>query len=357
MSSKEKKTRNYNIDFLRGIATMCIILIHTAWWSGTAYLPKWFSNLTLLIDVPVFMFIAGVSFNYVNSIIKNLKGLLNQWKKWLYFLLFYVIILIAFFIEQFHVEDIISWVAYVFPHDNNISVVGGSIWFMIMYIKVTILCSIIICTVNYFCKKDRLKLLITISGIFLLSFLYCATGNNLLFLDSYISFYSLIYFLGYILHNYKIKNIKQLIILECVNFGILLIMFLCLGLNINDIQNIKFPPSTPYLPFALISILLFWYLKDHLHIKENNKINYIGQNAIFYYFSQGISSSFIYYVYQYIPFDNIVLKFICMLTCNVLLATIGAVFLDKSYQCLKNKINYKRLKNSIIPTKITEIDI
>ena len=42
------KKRNYNIDFLRGIATISIIIIHTAFWSGTEYLPSWVSNLTLL---------------------------------------------------------------------------------------------------------------------------------------------------------------------------------------------------------------------------------------------------------------------------------------------------------------------
>lgn len=349
MNEKKLKERNYNIDFLRGIATLFIILIHTAWWSGTGYLPLWFSNLTLLVDVPVFIFISGISFNYVNSVLKNLKGLIIQWRKWLYFLVFYIIILLIFFYEQFNAKDIFSWIAYVFPNDNSIAVVGGSIWFMIMYIKVTIFCSIIICCVNYFYKKDILKILILISGFLFFVFLYCSTGKSLLFFDSYLAFYSLIYFLGYILHNYKIKDLKQLIILESANFVILLIVFLCLDLGINDIQNIKFPPSAPYLPLSLISILLFWYLKDNLHIKANNKINYIGKNAIFYYFAQGISSSFIYYIYPYIPFNNIVLKFIIMLLCNVVCATVGAVFLDKTYQFFMKKININFFKKIFCP--------
>ena len=85
----KKATRNNNIDFLRGLATISIIIIHTAWWSGEGYLPRWFSGLTLLVDVPVFMFLAGLSFNYVNSITKNIKGIIGQWKKWLYFLVIF----------------------------------------------------------------------------------------------------------------------------------------------------------------------------------------------------------------------------------------------------------------------------
>ena len=342
----QKKERNYSIDFLRGIASLCIILIHTAWWSGTSYLPAEFSNATLLIDVPVFIFISGMSFNYVNSIVKNLKSLLLQWKKWIYFLIFYTLILITFFYEQFHISDIFSWIVYVFPHSNNIEVVSGSIWFMMMYIEVTIICSIIICIVNKYCKKERKKTFSIIMGIILFIFLYCSTNNNFLFINSTLSFYSLIYLLGYILYNYKIKNFKDLFKLELINFLVLLVTFYSFKLGIKNIQGIKFSPSLAYLPFSMISIILFWYLKDHLNIKRNNKIVYIGKNAIFYYFAQGVSSSFIYYVYPFIPFNNIALKFICMLICNIICTTIGAIFLDKTY-CFFNKkikITFENIK-------------
>lgn len=349
---KEKKVRNYNIDFLRGIATLCIILIHTAWWSGTGYLPTWFSNLTLLIDVPVFIFISGISFNYVNSIIKNLKGILIQWKKWLYFLIFYTLLLLIFFREQFILKDIFSWIVYVFPHSNNIGVVAGSIWYMLMYIKVTIISSIIICAINHYFSKDKLKIISLVAGIMLFIFLYCTTKNNFLFFDSYVSFYCLIYLVGYILHNYQIKDLKQLFLLEGLNFFIMIIVFLAFNIGINDIQNIKFPPSIPYLFFSCISILLFWYLKDHLKIKKHNKINYIGKNAIFYYFSQGVSSSFIYYIYKYIPFSNTILIFLTMLLINIALATVGAIFLDKTYNYLTSKLDnkkIKKIKNKLFP--------
>lgn len=344
-----QKKRNYNIDFLRGIATIWIIIIHTSWWSGTIYLPNWFSNLTLLIDVPVFMFISGISFNYVNSIVKNLKSLLNQWKKWLYFLIFYTLLILIFYREQFILKDLFSWIVYIFPHSNSIEVVGGSIWFMIMYIKVTILCSIIICAINYFSKKDKLKHLKTVLGIMLLIFLYCSTNNSFLFLDSYVSFYSIIYILGYILHHYQLKNIKQLITLGVLNLIMVILIFSVLGLNISSIQDIKFPPSLPYLFISIFSLLLFWYLKDTLKIKESNIINYIGKNAIVFYFAQGVSSSFIYKVYNVTPFKNPVTIFILMLLTNITCTIIGAVFLNKSYELLTKKLTCQRIKNIILP--------
>ena len=84
------------IDFLRGCACIFIILIHTAWWSGQKYLPSWFSNLFLLVDVPIFVFLSGLSYNYFESIGKNIKGILKQWNKWVFFLIFYSLISVLF---------------------------------------------------------------------------------------------------------------------------------------------------------------------------------------------------------------------------------------------------------------------
>lgn len=345
----QEKKRNYNIDFLRGIATLFIILIHTVWWSGTIYLPAWFSNICLLIDVPVFMFIAGISFNFVNSIIKNIKGIVIQWKKWLYFIIFYTLIIFIFFREQLIHKEVLSWITYVFPSSNSLDVVGGSIWFMFMYIKVTILCSIIICSINYFFKEKSLQCLITVLLFMLFIFLYNSTGYDFLFIDSYISFYSIVYLLGYILNNCKIKNILQLILYILITLFITLIVFDIYNYDITYIQAVKFPPTLPYLCISMFSIIIFWYLKDHLKINQNNKINYIGKNAIFFYFAQGISSSLIYFIYPHIPYESIIIKFIIMLLCNYIMAFIIAIFLIETYKII-DKIKLTKIKNAILPS-------
>lgn len=349
----KKATRNNNIDFLRGLATISIIIIHTAWWSGEGYLPRWFSSLTLLVDVPVFMFLAGLSFNYVNSIIKNIKGIIGQWKKWLYFLVFFTIILLVFFKSHINLSEVISWLAYTFKEPKELPIVAGSIWFMKMYIAVSVICSIIICSVNYYLKKDAYKTLTKIILPFtLMLFLYVSAQNGSMVRLQYITFYSFIYLLGYISHEKKITSSKKLIILETSNILILLLTFYFLNIGINSIQNIKFPPSVPYLIFSNLSIMLTWYLKDKLKIIDNNKINYIGKNAIFYYFAQGISSSLLYVIIARFPLHNSIIKFICMLVTNFVLATIIAIFLEKSYAYVTSK-----LKNSTILNKIKkEID-
>ena len=189
------KKRNNNIDFLRGIATIGIIVIHTAFYSGLSYLPPWFYNLTLLLDVPAFMFISGISFNYVKSFMKNITGILTQWKKWLYFLVFYTLIILVLFPAEFHIKDLISWMFYSFPNHNSLIVVEGSIWFMYMYIKVTIFSTIIICLNNYFVKEENKQISNLIKVTMLLFLIYssmCISGKYMI-LDDYTFFYSSIY--------------------------------------------------------------------------------------------------------------------------------------------------------------------
>ena len=344
---KKLNKRNHNIDFLRGVAALCIVVIHTAWWSGTAYLPSWFSNLTLLIDVPVFMFLSGMSFHYVQSIGKNLKSLFSQWKKWLYFLIFYCLLLLLFFRETFYASDIFSWIVYLFPHNNQLPVVGGSMWYMIMYVEVTIICSIIICTIRRYYKQVEEKCLKITIGILLLIFFYCASEVNSLPIRSTVPFYSIIYLLGYLLSQYKMKDWKQLLLFEGINFLLLLFTCFCFHYGIDDIQSVKFPPFVAYLPFSMISILLFWYLKDHLQLKKENWIHQVGKRAIYFYYARGISASLLYYIYPNIPFHNWFIVFICMLLCNLIGTTLGAFFLEKSYQYFQQIIKIDKWKKRI----------
>lgn len=351
------KKRNNNIDFLRGIATLCIIVIHTAFWTGEAYLPPWVTNLSLLIDVPVFMFISGISFSFINSISKNIILLIKQWKKWLFFILIYTLIILIFYNSQFSIKDFICWLVYYFPNNTSLTVVGGSIWFWVMYIKVTIICSIIIHTNNKLekNKEKNIRNLIYIGLLTTLMFMYTSlSGLNEFIFDAKTLFFMIIYILGYLSLNYKI-NLKQTLIYEFITILITFILFYSYKYTLADLQTIKFSFSVVYLPFALISIILFWYLKDKLKIKDKNPIVYIGKNAIWFYFAQGISSSFLFYVYPYISNHRDIVVFPIMLIINVALATIMAIILEKSYNIIdKIEKNDKILKvvKSLAPQKI-----
>ena len=68
----------------------------------------------------------------------------------------YTIIILIFYRSEFSVREFLCWLVYYFPKNNSLVVVGGSIWFWIMYIKVTTLCSIIIHANNTY-EKDKAK--------------------------------------------------------------------------------------------------------------------------------------------------------------------------------------------------------
>ena len=71
-------------------------------------------------------------------------------------------------------------------------------------------------------------------------------------------------------------------------------------------------------------------LYNRLKITKDNFITYIGKNAIFYYFAQGISSSLIYFIV--VPFEentNWLLLALIVYPINIVLAIIIAEGLKK----------------------------
>lgn len=272
---QNNKVRNKSIDFLRGIACIFIILIHTTWYSGTEYLPQWFCNMFLLIDVPVFIFLSGLSYRYVNSITKNIKGILKQWNKWVFFLLFYILILFIFFRTDFKRSDLLGYLFYKVTDKGPLCVVGGSVWFLLMYIKVTIFCSILLYFYNKY-KDFDFKYILLI--VFLLS------GSDILFLDSFMGVYSFIYLLGYWSYDNKIKSLKKAFVIEILSILFAITSFVITKHSITDIQSLKFPPTIYYLIVSIPSIIIVWYLKDKLVNIKSKLFDYVGKNSIFFFY-------------------------------------------------------------------------
>ena len=344
-----EKKRNYNIDFLRGIATLCILLIHTTFWSGEAYLPRWFIALSMLIDVPAFMFISGITFNFSNSFSKNIKGIVEQWKKWIYFLIYYILILAIFFRDQTSFKEIFNWLFYSFPSKTKLIVTQGSIWFIPMYILVTIISTATISLLKKHLSdkhfSDSVKAIII---TLLVAFLYSTRlpkTQTILLVDKVTLFYLLIYFIGYYSNTKKISTTK-FIVLESLCITLFYLFIQLNGLQFTGLQKYKFPPNYAYLLFSSISIVLFWYLKDKLKIKEKNPINFIGKNAIFYYYAQGISSSILIHINDLITIKNIWLKFITMFGINLIIGLLLGTFLTITYSKIINLIKQIKNKNN-----------
>ena len=92
----------------------------------------------------------------------------------------------------------------------------------------------------------------------------------------------------------------------------------------------KFPPKIPYIVWSFVSLVMVFIFYNRLKIQKENLLSYIGQNAIFFYFAQGISSSLVYF---FIPVFRENLHWFALMiliyVLNVLLAVIIAKFLKK----------------------------
>lgn len=58
----------------------------------------------------------------------------------------------------------------------------------------------------------------------------------------------------------------------------------------------KFPPKLLYIFWSSFSLVTLFVLYNRLKISKESFITYIGKNAIFFYFAQGISSSLVYFI-------------------------------------------------------------
>ena len=58
----------------------------------------------------------------------------------------------------------------------------------------------------------------------------------------------------------------------------------------------KFPPKLLYIFWSSLSLITLFVLYNRLKITKESFITYIGKNAIFFYFAQGMSSSLVYFL-------------------------------------------------------------
>lgn len=337
--------RNTKIDLFKGIAALGIVAIHTAFWSGQLYTPQWFWNLTLYLDVPFFYYLSGWGASHTKAdIVKASKSLGKIWLKWIFF----VSILVAFceFSKSFYVTfegcaDIRELVnCFMF----NVSipgfpVVAGSIWFMEIYFLVIIGNTLITMIIEYSHKREEYKRIYCI--LLGTAFLWVYFGRYFLGLEGdRFLFYSFFWMLGYNRFG-KAKNLQYFIVYMIIIWmGIIGTSYLQ-GLPLYEVATAKFPPSPKYAFVSLNIIFLVMYFEDK--VKKCNKILvHIGQNAIFYYFGQGIGSSLIYFYVRDVNIEHWFVKwfiaFVINVVCTALIAEVLAILYYFTSQVVNQSI-------------------
>lgn len=317
--------RNEYIDCLKGIATLGIIAIHTAFWSGQSYTPPWFWNLTLFLDVPFFFYLSGWGTSYQESsdLIRTGKSLLSIWLKWVFFVSILAIFCSVSSWLPFSFQGVADLKDLVNNYMFNVSVPGfcvvaGSIWFMPCYIGVIFINNTILMAISNSPKREQLQ--DTYMWTLLIIFVWVSFGKQFLGLDIVqFSFYGFFWMLGYRRVG-RVKRIQNLLlgVLICF-FGIWFSSYLQ-GLPLYDIQSAKFPPSLKYGFVSLVSILLAKSMEGHIGTC-NKALVHIGRNAIFFYFAQGIGSSLSYYFISAVHLETWYLKWLLTFLFNVAVTT------------------------------------
>jgi hypothetical protein len=342
--------RDLYIDFAKGFATLSIIFIHTVFWSGQFYVPTEIRVLSLLIDVPLFYALSGLTSGH--NIEKTLFRLLKLqitfmiFVTFLFFLdyLFKVVGLNIFgldWMKNFYstfgskyipqnISDIPqwqnlgNWFLHQYTNADTFPVVMGSFWYLKVYFILTVLGVLVL---RFFPKHILwfIGICFGLSLIFNLFPAYYPTGQV-----GYVALYLGLFLIAHQLKGKKIPA-KVFPFLYGVLFIILIILFWNFGKEyFMKMNKSKFPPKLLYIFWSSFSLLTLFVLYNRVKIEKNNFITYIGKNAIFYYFAQGMSSSLIYFIVvplkEFLPWGIMLLVIFAI---NILLAVIIAEGLKK----------------------------
>ena len=342
--------RDLYIDFAKGLATLSIIFIHTAFWSGQFYITPEVRIFSLVFDVALFYALSGITSG--NNIEKTLYRLLKLQITYMIFVTFlffldwfFKVFGLNFFSLQWMQEfystfgskyvprnistapqwqNLGNWYLHSYSNADTFPVVMGSFWYLKVYYILTIFGVLIF---KFFPKHINwfIGLCILLTIIFNVYPQLYPSGQV-----GYVAFYLAVFLIAHQLKGKKIPT-KLIPVLYGAVALALTWLFTYYGSEVfYKINKQKFPPQTPYIIWCLFSLVTLFVFYNRLKIQKSNFITYIGNNAIFYYFGQGISSSLVYFlVVAWKDSMNWILLMIVIYLINVGLAVIIAELLKK----------------------------
>ena len=334
--------RNTYIDFLRGLAAINIILIHTAFWSGSQYVPVWFQSLTLLIDVPLFFFIAGWAFSYSNSFEKSLLNVFRTHLKYTVFLILYTVAIFTFHRAEFSPSSALNTFFFVFPKENLLlPVVSSSFWFLPVYYCVSIAVSGIVVLITRLSQNQNTtyRVLRMLLALFFFLFVFLSLQHSANGSLQTILFYSLFFLLGYLTKDWFIPKLRYLLAALAVSLIGLVGFIVLSGRSGFDLQSAKFPPNLQYFFASMIGVSIALYAKRFAKIACGNIIVWVGKNALYFYLAQGVVSSLLFFVIPKLPTLPWLALFAVCAVINLIGSALLALFLKTISDPLERLFN------------------
>lgn len=258
-------------------------------------------------------------------------------KKWLFFGLFCFLYLFLFDKENLFYKDIFPWLIMKAESQSDLLIsLDASMYFFIYYIQVSIVISSLLYFVKKFIFSKEMYNKVVFYFLLMLFFVLISINYSIPYfgLSSYFVAYSIFYIIGYLSMEYNFTSIKSFIAFEALLLFIILFAFHFYGYEISDLQSLKMSMNFLYPLISLPSLFLVIYLRDKA--KYGNKlcrlINFIGKDALFMFFAQGLSSSLLFYIVPLINIKLLWLKILVMFIINFIIAILFFLFLLYSYK-------------------------
>lgn len=284
------------LDAFRGLCVISIVMIHTTFWSGASYTPNAIQSLSLLVDVPAFFFIAGMSLALSGAV----NPLNSVWKMIFFFgvCVFLYDLAECFMRLKIDFQNTLNALTLNGFNTPRFPIFGGSYWFVPVFCVVAILSTLILRFVRvraYFIASLFLSLYL-VFWVFEINLKTRFLGVNL----QYALFYSGLYLLGFCFLKDKIHTLKLAAVLGLIGLcGYLLLMLYTSDTSIYTLQSHKFAPKLPYVLASLfgLGVLLFIYqglilLQNSLETRGGGganaiKFGVLAQNSLNFYALQG----------------------------------------------------------------------
>lgn len=318
--------RDENIDILRGICAISIVLIHTTFWSGESYVPQYIQSLSLLIDVPAFFFISGLTLAYTKNF--NPSGVIFK-------LILYFGVVIFFY-------DLVVWLIHGGNFSNTLNALslngfdtkylptlGGSYWFVSVFCVVSIISSVIL----IYLRKLHLLIAILCLSLYIIAFFssFSIKGSFLGVGLNYCCFYLGIMLLGFFIGERGLLKSVAAPFMICGILALALLYAINPEPSILNMQSNKFFPKLPYILFSFIgigSLILLARMLNKWGGESQLKrfISFAGRNAILFYVAQGISSSLLFKIVSHIHWHWSI-KLVLLFSINLFLCVIFVIIL------------------------------
>ncbi|MDR1762200.1 MAG: acyltransferase [Bacteroidales bacterium] len=268
--------RNEKLDIFRGLAMIWVILVHCLYWLGYF---SWHKSF-LLIEMPLFFFIAGASNGMASK--KSLGVFyLTRFKRilmpyWIYGIICVALISIVSTPETIKsfIKLAYSWVNPFASTLSSITYLTWAIWFIPVYLLVILAFPLFekIRNIQYM-RYFPLFLLLLLIGI--LNFF--ENGGTVLYYAKMFVCYGFFTYLG--LFFTEITKERKIfpafaIVAICLLTMFVLVKFFGQSLNM---QNNKFPPNFMFFSFSLAALTIFYIFSDIIV----NAIKFLSRNKIF----------------------------------------------------------------------------